>query len=325
MTTEQKLPIFIKSSQTYGIIIIEGEYIKTMYNIKSFNMEVQKNVKKFIEQNPDSLKEFFKIYPESVLFEKSKIDFNLIILCSYQPKSQFHDNDKCTKYCNIICNYFKDSIISIYTDKDKLIEDYPEAIQFKIPMKYDFLKKDFSNKCKINIDKNEYNFPLKSVVNEIIPDPNPSEIYPNLYLGEIYHSNDKIFLDEKNIKHILTLHENPCIASSNPDFSHIKFKHIRISDRHYVNIIQYFNECIEFIKSAHTKGENVYVHCAMGISRSVSIVIAYIMNTQNKTFQDALNYVRSRRPQADPNFGFCCQLMQYEQELKKNNDKNINI
>lgn len=62
-----------------------------------------------------------------------------------------------------------------------------------------------------------------------------------------------------------------------------------------------------------TMGEGtVLVHCHAGISRSVAIVLAYLMHVRRITVQDALSLVRSRRSIADPNPGFMHQLELYE-------------
>lgn len=58
-------------------------------------------------------------------------------------------------------------------------------------------------------------------------------------------------------------------------------------------------------------GQTVLVHCKMGISRSSSTVIAYVMKQQRWPLDVALAYVRDRRPVIKPNEGFMKQLMTY--------------
>lgn len=53
------------------------------------------------------------------------------------------------------------------------------------------------------------------------------------------------------------------------------------------------------------------VHCKMGISRSGSTVIAYVMKQQRWPLDVALAYVRDRRPVVKPNEGFMKQLQTY--------------
>ncbi|PWN24259.1 hypothetical protein BCV69DRAFT_280149 [Microstroma glucosiphilum] len=63
-----------------------------------------------------------------------------------------------------------------------------------------------------------------------------------------------------------------------------------------------------------TTGEGtVLVHCQAGCSRSVALVVAYIMATRKCSRDAALSMVRARRAQAEPNSGFMEQLSLFEQ------------
>ena len=59
----------------------------------------------------------------------------------------------------------------------------------------------------------------------------------------------------------------------------------------------------------------VYVHCQHGVSRSSTIVIAYIMWRQRLTYDEALDLVRTARPTVNPNIGFACALLQWGSAL----------
>ena len=54
------------------------------------------------------------------------------------------------------------------------------------------------------------------------------------------------------------------------------------------------------------------VHCAAGISRSSSTVIAYLMKKFGWTYVKAYGFVRGKRPVISPNNGFIRQLRNYE-------------
>jgi atypical dual specificity phosphatase len=122
-------------------------------------------------------------------------------------------------------------------------------------------------------------------------------------------------LEEKNISAIVTVMQEPHPFSLNEKFSNFKFHHIPIHDKIDVNIIEYIPEFVKFMEECCAENRIMYIHCQMGISRSVSFVIAYIMQKENKKLNDAFKFVKDRRPQADPNFGFMCQLMTYEKTL----------
>jgi protein-tyrosine phosphatase len=49
---------------------------------------------------------------------------------------------------------------------------------------------------------------------------------------------------------------------------------------------------------------------------NTAVVTAYVMKTQNKTYEEALAYVIERRPVVCPNAGFREQLQRYEASLK---------
>lgn len=54
------------------------------------------------------------------------------------------------------------------------------------------------------------------------------------------------------------------------------------------------------------------LHSAAGISRSSTIVIAYLMTVSKLTAEEALCVVRHCRKIANPNYGFVKQLKEYE-------------
>jgi protein-tyrosine phosphatase len=61
----------------------------------------------------------------------------------------------------------------------------------------------------------------------------------------------------------------------------------------------------------------VLVHCAAGVSRSPTLVIAYIMWSQKKTRKEAYEYVSSKRPIIDPNENFMNQLEMFEEVVNR--------
>jgi hypothetical protein len=60
------------------------------------------------------------------------------------------------------------------------------------------------------------------------------------------------------------------------------------------------------------------------MSRSASVVIAYLMKELGLPMLDALTFVRKRRPIVYPNPGFQRQLFEYEKHLRVNNEKMMN-
>lgn len=58
----------------------------------------------------------------------------------------------------------------------------------------------------------------------------------------------------------------------------------------------------------------VFVHCAMGLSRSSSLVLAYLMIHENMTLVDAIRAVSANR-NISPNNGFLEQLRELDKKL----------
>ncbi|MCL4148508.1 UNVERIFIED_CONTAM: hypothetical protein GTU68_013577, partial [Idotea baltica] len=80
-------------------------------------------------------------------------------------------------------------------------------------------------------------------------------------------------------------------------------------------LIEILDECCEFIQASVVAGGRVLVHCNAGVSRSASVVIAYLMRQYCMTFDEAFRFVKHRRSFIRPNEGFVQQLKLYEQKL----------
>lgn len=78
------------------------------------------------------------------------------------------------------------------------------------------------------------------------------------------------------------------------------------------NLTQYFPICNDFIHAARLQEKNVLIHCLAGMSRSVTVCVAYIMSVSSLSWQEALKVVRSGRNIANPNHGFQSQLQDFE-------------
>ncbi|CAF0946036.1 unnamed protein product [Adineta steineri] len=105
-----------------------------------------------------------------------------------------------------------------------------------------------------------------------------------------------------------------------------------MQDEEDVSINQYFEKTNDFLLSCKEKKEKVLVHCQMGISRSSSIVLAYLMKYHHDTLMKTYDFLLDRCPISCPNPGFLMQLIRYEKELRnsgeidpqKNNDDKQN-
>lgn len=58
------------------------------------------------------------------------------------------------------------------------------------------------------------------------------------------------------------------------------------------------------------------IHCSAGVSRSVTIIIAYLIGNRDMTFDEAFEVVKNKRTEANPNIGFIEQLKNYDKVCK---------
>ena len=141
----------------------------------------------------------------------------------------------------------------------------------------------------------------------------PSVVLDNqLYLGTgVQATNWKVIRDLK-ITHIINISiEHLC-----PFTDKIKYLHLELEDVEDVLLKDRFDETSRFIELALEQPSNrVLVHCNLGISRSTTIILAYLMKTYNATLLDAFKFLRHRRPIVCPNSGFLQQLVDYETDI----------
>ena len=92
-------------------------------------------------------------------------------------------------------------------------------------------------------------------------------------------------------------------------------KWIDLADGEQYDIYPFLEEAHGYIKDK-LNDHNVLVHCQMGISRSSTLVIAYMMKEYGMSFKEARDFVRSKRPEIDPNQGFIDHLINFQHYLE---------
>jgi dual specificity phosphatase 12 len=134
------------------------------------------------------------------------------------------------------------------------------------------------------------------------------QIVPGLYLGNRHTiiGTDN-FLDKHQIDVVisaLTDSEYDDYMIDQEDFDGIIWHRLVIDDEATEPIEAHFDFVHLIIRNALAKGKRVLVHCSAGVSRSATLVAAYLMLERNLTAQGAINHIISRRDCANPNDGF---------------------
>jgi len=94
-------------------------------------------------------------------------------------------------------------------------------------------------------------------------------------------------------------------------------KFVDVQDIPAEDLLQHFDSCTKFIHTNISRpGGRVLVHCQEGVSRSVTIVTAYLMRYHHLSLYQALACVLDARPLAGPNEGFIEQLVMYSGHLQ---------
>lgn len=144
---------------------------------------------------------------------------------------------------------------------------------------------------------------------DLKPDLQVAEVLPGLYMGSQDVTQDEKLLLDYEISHILS------VGIRVPEVKGVTYSFVEALDLPEFNMRSVFEESIKIIDSVRSKGGFIFVHCNAGVSRSASIVIAYLMKTERLKYQQAYDAVKNVRECIKPNVGFIQQLLCLEKEL----------
>ena len=91
-----------------------------------------------------------------------------------------------------------------------------------------------------------------------------------------------------------------------------RYLQLKIKDSDDANILAPFEEVYAFVEEARRNSGACLLHCIAGMSRSASLVIAYVMRRDSLSLLAAVEFVKARRPMVSPNVGFMRQLIDHE-------------
>lgn len=155
-----------------------------------------------------------------------------------------------------------------------------------------------------------------------------SPITPRLYLTDYCTARNSKKLEDLGITHVISITEcRPDLPKVIPQTQRL---HLRLSDIPEENILEHLDATTAFITAALEENETnkvmvsdpfgssltlsfIYwqVHCVLGISRSATVVCAYLIATTNLSARESIAHVQSLRSIVCPNIGFRKQLGEY--------------
>ncbi|KAK9284004.1 hypothetical protein L1049_012263 [Liquidambar formosana] len=139
-----------------------------------------------------------------------------------------------------------------------------------------------------------------------------SKVAEHIYLGGDAVARDRDILKQNGITHVLN-----CVGFVCPEYFKADFVYrtLWLQDSPSEDITSILYDVFDYFEDVRDQGGRVFVHCCQGVSRSTSLVIAYLMWREGQSFDDAFQYVKAARGIADPNMGFACQLLQCQKRV----------
>lgn len=137
-------------------------------------------------------------------------------------------------------------------------------------------------------------------------------IHGFLYLGNWRQGNASYIQKDLKIKG----HVNCCVESetffSEPG-PHLL--HLQVNDEVEADLYSKLQNACAFIDTHKEKNEAVLVFSSLGISRSATVVVAYLMHHYKFTLKEAYSHLTQCCPTVRPNRGFIHQLSKFEEYL----------
>ena len=140
----------------------------------------------------------------------------------------------------------------------------------------------------------------------------PSEILDSwLFQGDWKHANDSTILESLSITHIINVTDKT-LPEQSRQILHISSKNGRSAE-----LSESFHATNAFLDGCYQQNCRVLVHCERGVSRSSTIILAYLMYHKKWTVLQAFEYLLTKRQHASPNHVLFLQLIRHEHELAK--------
>ncbi|CAF1290280.1 unnamed protein product [Adineta steineri] len=145
------------------------------------------------------------------------------------------------------------------------------------------------------------------------PDEKLHHVIDGLYIGSQDAASNLPCLNECKITHIL----NVATGIQNAFPHQYNYLDIELLDVPETNISKVFTQTNKFIEQALADHGCVLVHCNAGISRSASIVLAYLIGIHRMQYEEAYQLLKKARVNIRPNDGFVRQLNEYAAEIEQ--------
>ena len=270
------------------------------------------------------------------LIKELQKEFNLNLTSQEDNNININHNYLSSKKLNSVLNLqeqTQDDKESIVSDLDEDDEPYLNSHEinskniFHNPINLNLNLNHVENQAQQNMNQipkyNRIKMNLKEELNmdnnEIKKDEDYNEIIKDfLYISGYKTASTASDLQNMKITNIINCSGDLC---ENLSFSGINYLTLNIRDNVSENIECLFFKCINYINEAKEKKGRVLIHCYKGVSRSVSILISYLIYLYKWTYDEAFDFVQSKRSIANPNIGFYLQLKTFHKRITLDTDR----
>ena len=270
------------------------------------------------------------------LIKELQKEFNLNLISQEDNNININHNYLSSKKLNSVLNLqeqTQDDKESIVSDLDEDDEPYLNSHEinskniFHNPINLNLNLNHVENQAQQNMNQipkyNRIKMNLKEELNmdnnEIKKDEDYNEIIKDfLYISGYKTASTASDLQNMKITNIINCSGDLC---ENLSFSGINYLTLNIRDNVSENIECLFFKCINYINEAKEKQGRVLIHCYKGVSRSVSILISYLIYLYKWTYDEAFDFVQSKRSIANPNIGFYLQLKTFHKRITLETDR----
>ena len=110
---------------------------------------------------------------------------------------------------------------------------------------------------------------------------------------------------------------NATINEPNAFPQRCSYLRVAVPDVESTDLRRHFSKVNAFISAARAAGGKTLVHCSAGMSRSVSLALAYLIAAEGMPLIDAFRLIKSKRSIVAPNPSFMRQCAEYEVEQQQ--------
>mmetsp|Transcript_59921 Transcript_59921/g.134652 ORF Transcript_59921/g.134652 Transcript_59921/m.134652 type:complete len:296 (+) Transcript_59921:49-936(+) len=144
-----------------------------------------------------------------------------------------------------------------------------------------------------------------------------------IWIGDAEDARDAARLKKNNVRYVLNCtpaRTDGGVMNFHERDSYFSYCRVAMGDNATENLSNRFQTAWDFFEKAHVREDGgILVHCQQGVSRSVSMVVSYLMKYYKMNFDECMALIKPMRPQAAPNEGFTQQLKQLWEKLEQTN------